>query len=314
MRALITGIGGFAGRHLAALLARRNDRVFGLARGGEALGVEGAEEVAVGDVIDAAFVAETVRRFRPDAIFHLAAQSSVKTGENAAVSTFTVNTIGTLQMLEAVRGSGHRCRLLLASSAECYGRSATDRPLAESVPLRPVSIYAASKVAAETLVQRAHDADGADVVIARAFNHTGPGHSPRFVCADFARQIVAVERGVQAEISVGNLEAVRDFLDVRDVVRAYVELCEEGAAGEVYNICTGTGRKIADILKELISLSKVTPAIASDPARLRAAEVPVLVGDGGRLRRLGWQPEIAWSATLRDLLADQRRRQETQLS
>jgi GDP-4-dehydro-6-deoxy-D-mannose reductase len=319
VRALITGASGFAARHLADLLTSKGHQVFGLVRSVGPSTPLALEALAVGDVCDAAVVATAVRRFQPDAIFHLAAQSSVKAGEDAAAATFTVNTIGALQVLGAAERSEKPCRVLLASSGECYGRAAGPAPLQETTALRPVSVYAASKVAAEILARRAMEASGVDVVIARAFNHTGPGPSSRFVCGDFARQIVAVERvaverGTQPVVRVGNLEAVRDFLDVRDVVRGYLHLCERGERGEIYNVSSGVGRKVADILADLVGLSTAEPEVVSDPERLRAAEVPVLLGDSGRLRRLGWKAEIDWSVTLGDLLQDQRRRQEAQLS
>lgn len=318
MRFLITGLGGFAAGHLAALLLDRGHEVFGLARGHS-----GPRQIAwlqkrfpglredalvVGDVCDRATVFSAAERFRPDGIFHLAAQSSVSTGEMDAANTFVVNTVGTLQVLAAARSAARACRVLAVSSGECYGRAAGPSPVAEDTPQRPVSIYAVSKAASELLVRQAREAYAADVVCARPFNHTGPGQSPRFVCSDFAHQIIALERGTQSALRTGNLDVWRDFLDVRDVVRGYLDVWERGTPGEVYNISSGEGRRIGDIVEDLFACAGVPPAVDVDPQRLRAADVPVLVGDNARLRALGWTPRIAWRTTLADLLADWRQR------
>jgi len=318
MRYLITGIGGFAGGHLAELLLERGHEVFGLARGHT-----GARQIAalqqrfpalrddalvVGDVCDRATVVAAVTRSRPDGIFHLAAQSSVSAGEIDAASTFVVNTVGTLQVLAAARGVAGGCRVLAVSSGECYGRAAGPSPVGEEQAQRPVSVYAVSKAASELLVRQAREAYDADVVCARPFNHTGPGQSPRFVCSDFARQIVALERGGQTNLRVGNLDVWRDFLDVRDVVRAYVDIWERARPGDVLNVASGEKRRIGDILEDLFRCAGVPPAVDVDPQRLRPADVPVLVGDNRRLRALGWSPTVPWETTLGDLLAYWRQR------
>lgn len=311
MRYLITGIGGFAGRHLAAHLLDQGHEVTGLVHSAGSLPADLAaripgEAVVTGDVCNGRTVASLVERTRPDGIFHLAAQSSVKHGETAGSDTFTVNTVGALQVLSAA--SRHGCRVVVVSSGECYGRAAGAQPVAESTPLRPISIYAASKAAAELLVRHAIDAYGADALCARAFNHTGPGQSARFVCADFARQIVAVERGRQAAVRVGNLDAVRDFLDVRDVVRAYLCLWQRAEKDATYNVASGVGRRIGDILESLCRQSAGAPLVEPDPERRRPAEVPVLIGDNTRLRALDWQPRVDWSTTLSSVLGDWRLR------
>lgn len=317
MRFLITGLAGFAAGHLADLLLGDGHEVFGLVRDKTArarkdlrrrLPALADEVVVAGDVCERAVVEAAIARARPDGIFHLAAQSSVAAGEGDAASTFLVNTVGTLQVLQAVRQAGCRCRVLFVSSGECYGRAAGDAPVDEDVPLRPASLYAVSKAAAELLVRQAVESHDADVVRVRAFNHTGPGQSPRFVCADFARQVVEVERGEQPVLRVGNLEAVRDFLDVRDVVRAYLRAWEQGDRGAVYNVASGVGRRIGQVLVDLCRRAGVDPRIEREAERMRTADVPVLIGDSARLRRLGWAPEKPWGETLDDLLADGRRR------
>lgn len=314
MRFFVTGIGGFAGGHLATLLLSQGHRVSGLVRDEESAAfarailarhapAASAEDVILGDVCDATDLQSALARQQPDVICHLAAQSSVSASEGDAAHSFAVNTVGTLQVLSAARTLAHPCRVLLVSSGECYGRAAEAGPASEDTPLRPLSVYAASKAAAEILFHQAVDAYGVDAICIRAFNHTGPGQTSRFVCSDFARQIVAVERGEQSALRVGNLDAVRDFLDVRDVVAAYAVLCQRGETGRVYNVCSGVGRKIADVLADLCALSPRRPTVEPDPLRMRPADVPSLVGDNTRVRALGWQPSIAWTQTLADLLA-----------
>lgn len=318
MRFLITGIGGFAGRHLAAALLERGHEISGLARGPS--GPHGFaslqrnfptlhdDALTIGDVCDRASVSEALERHRPDGVFHLAAQSSVRAGELDGASTFAVNTIGTLQVLYAARTRAWPCRVLVVSSGECYGRAAGAAPVSEETSQRPVSIYAVSKAAAELLVRQAVEVHGADVVGARPFNHTGPGQSPRFVCSDFARQVAIRERGDGSPLRVGNLDAVRDFLDVRDVVRAYLDLWERGGKGGFTNICSGVGLRISDVLESLLAMARRPLSVEPDPERARGVDVPRLVGDNSRLRSLGWTPRWTWSQTLADLLDDWRRR------
>jgi GDP-4-dehydro-6-deoxy-D-mannose reductase len=316
VRYFITGIGGFAATHLAATMLAEGHTVTGIARRSVAEPWAALvrrfprfdpAQVSIGDVCDRAALERALRQARPDGVFHLAAQSAVGTGERDAGTTFAVNAVGTLQVLAACReyGSG---RVLVVGSGESYGSVAGAERLAEETPLRPRSIYGASKAAAEILARQAVDAYAQDIVCVRPFNHTGPGQSPRFVCADFARQIAAVERGQAAGIRVGNLEAVRDFLDVRDVARAYLRLWEQGDRGGTYNVCSGVGRSIAKVLDALLSRARVPVLVEVDAERLRPVDVPHLVGDNQRLCTLGWRPQHAWAATLDDVLADWRGR------
>lgn len=318
MRFLITGIGGFAGCHLAALLLERGHDVFGLRRRPEvtrpleALGRRftrfDAGCMTVGDIRQRAVAEAVVRQFQPDAVFHLAAQSFVGSSESDAEDTFSVNTLGTLQVLTAVRAAGGGRRVMLAGSGESYGWSADTSAIEETVALRPATIYGVSKAAAELLARQAVEGHGVDVVCARAFNHTGPGQSPRFVCADFARQIAEIEAGRRGALTAGNLEAVRDFSDVRDVVRAYACLWERGERGGVYNVASGVGRRIVDVLADLCQQAAAPVTVEADRNRIRPVDVPVLIGRNGRARSLGWQPAYPWKQTLGDLLADWRER------
>ncbi len=318
VRFLVTGIHGFAGAHLADWLLQCGHEVCGFGRRVELTECLqrlasrypqfGVSSVAVGDVCDGGAVKEAVRRFAPDGVFHLAGQSSVGTGEEDVVATLITNIVGTAQVVRAARARSGSCRVIVVSSGDCYGRSANEKPIPEDTPLRPVSVYAASKAAAEVIARQAVDGYGADVVCVRSFNHTGPGQSDRFVCANFARQIAEVRLGRRQRIEVGNLDVVRDFLDVRDVVRAYVLVWERGALGEVYNIASCVGRRIGEILEEFQNRAGVSAPVEVRAQRIRGAEIPVLVGDNRRLRGLGWKPGYPWEQTVVDVLRDWSRR------
>ncbi len=252
-------------------------------------------------------VAELLARLRPGAIYHLAAQSSAGRSFGDPLDTFASNLIGTLHLLEAVRAlpPAGRPTLLAVGSGEEYGAAGERRaPFSERSPLAPVSPYGVSKAAQTLLCQQYHRSSGLPVVVARAFSHTGPGHDSRFVFPSFARQIVAAERGEQPPIlRVGDLSPVRDYLDVRDVVRAYRLLAARGEPGQVYNVCSGRALTIRDGLEILLQEARCPLEITVDPERCRPVDIPYLVGDGTKLRaRTGWRPELPLQATLCELL------------
>jgi len=254
---------------------------------------------------------------RPDHVYHLAARASVPEGDANPQQTYEVNVMGTRHLLEAVRRRAPKAHVLLASTARVYGRvTATELPVTEAHPVRPVEPYAVSKARAEALWSEYHR-QGIVGVIVRSFNHIGPRQSPAFVGADFARQIVAAEMGWRAPVvNVGNLDVRRDFLDVRDAVRAYwlalksAPMFSEREAGSpsVVNVCSGEARSIRELLDGLLRLSPLSPTVVVDERRWRSADVPVLVGDPQRLRQLGWKPHIVWEQTLSDVLDDWRER------
>ena len=318
MRVLLTGIGGFVAAHLTARLLADGHEVFGSVRGSTAvagavalrLGLP-ADHVLTADVNNAAAIAAVVRRAQPEGLFHLAAVTSVPASLADPEQTYTTNLLGSLKVLAAVRDAASRCRILCVGSSDAYGSVEPEElPVTETQAFRPLSPYGVSKAAADLAAYQWWRAHGLDIVRLRPFSHTGPGQAPRFVCADLARQVVDVERGRSRPcVEVGNLDVVRDFTDVRDVVRAYVLAWQHGDSGAAYNVCSGTGRTPRQIIDALLGLSGVDATVVVQPARQRATDVKVLVGSAAKLQRAtGWSAAIPWEETLRDLLDDWRAR------
>ena len=263
------------------------------------------------DLRDASSVRDVLDDERPDWIFHLAAQSFVPTSWTAPTESLVTNIIGQLNIFEAVKKLGIKPRIQLACSSEEYGLVLENElPIKETNPLRPLSPYAVSKVGQDMLGYQYWMSFRIPVVRTRGFNHEGPRRGPVFVCSDFAKQIADIEKGRRPPVvRVGNLEARRDFTDVRDVVRAYWLALEKGEPGEVYNIASGRAWTIREMLDLLLSLSKSKIKVEEDPARMRPSDVPVLLGDSSKFRdRTGWSPEIPFEKTIADLLAYWRER------
>jgi GDP-4-dehydro-6-deoxy-D-mannose reductase len=312
MPVLVTGGGGFAGLHLLrALLAAGVTEIVATVLEDPSFGgspPEGLEEVEwlTMDVTSTESVREVVRRTRPERVFHLAGQASVGESFGAPLVTWEVNATGTLRLLEALReeAPGAR-RFVLTSSAEVYGAvPAEEQPIDEGRGYAPVTPYGSSKAAAEVAALQTGGMAGIEVVIARSFNHIGPGQDERFVLPSMARQLEAMRRGrAEPVLRVGDLEVDRDFLDVRDVVYGYRVLMERGAGGEAYNVCSGAAHSLLDVVRRMIELSGTGATLEVDPERVRPVDIPRLVGDPGRLRALGWSPERSLDETLRDLLA-----------
>jgi GDP-4-dehydro-6-deoxy-D-mannose reductase len=305
-RVLVTGAGGFVGPHLRAALQAAGHEPWATDRNTAPGSFQVPCELTDADAARALF-----ERVRPEAVVHLAGLSSVAYSFAHPQEVLSVNLGIACNVLEAVRQVTPRARVLLVGSAEQYGAvPEVEQPIRETQPFRPASPYAVSKVAQEYLALQYGATYGLDVVCARSFNHSGPGQTDRFVLPGFARQIVAAERGVAAPLlRVGNLDVRRDFLDVRDVVRAYVALLGRGTAGEAYNVCRGEAYRVRDLLDAMLRAARVAMQVETDPARLRAGEIPVLCGDGSRLRTAtGWEPRLRMDDTLRDLLDDWRTR------
>ena len=313
MRVLITGVAGFVGGHLVDYLTTEREAatLVGLTRPGWPVppGLERRVELIEAELEDSSSVDQAVECARPDAIVHLAAQASPQQSWREPEATFRTNLFGLLNILEASRRRGWQPRTLVVGSSEEYGRiEEQDLPLGETAPLRPLSPYATSKVAQGFLALQYALSAEIPVIRTRTFHHTGPGRGETFVEASFARQIAQIEQGRQAPvIEVGNLEAIRDFCDVRDVVRAYWSLVERGAPGEVYNVCSGHGTRIREILDLLLAQCREPVEVRVDPNRLRPSDVPVVVGDPTRLREVvGWEPRIPLKQTLGELLGEMR--------
>jgi GDP-4-dehydro-6-deoxy-D-mannose reductase len=263
----------------------------------------------VADLREPAAVARAVALARPDAVVHLAGQSSPARSFEDPSGTFEANVTGTRNLIEAIRGGAPAARLLVVGSSDVYGPQPDGSRAGEETPFAPVSPYAASKAEADRLAEASGQGEqGLDVVRVRAFSHTGPGQSPAFVVPAFAQQIATIEAGrAEPVLRVGNLEVMRDLSDVRDVVRAYITLLGRGTRGAAYNVCRGEGVKLTEVVRRLVGLARVAIRVEVEPARLRPADIPWLVGDPSRIARdTGWRAEIPLVRTLGDVLAEWR--------
>jgi len=303
----VTGGNGFVGRHLCAELRGRGCEVVSAARSLDGPGVDVPLELS-----DAANVRGVVERARPDVVFHLAAQAFVPQATREPLDTYDVNVLGTARLVEALRAlpNGARPRLVFVSSGDVYGaHPAADMPLLETALPAPATTYAASKLAGEAIVLASARAYGLSALVTRAFNHIGPGQSERFVVAAFAARLAAIAAGGPPLFPVGNLTPQRDFLDVRDVVRAYADLAERGADGETYNVCSGVATRVQDVLRTLVTFARVGVEIREDPALVRAVDVPLSFGDPAKLKAAtGWTPAFTLARSLRDVYEDARAR------
>jgi GDP-4-dehydro-6-deoxy-D-mannose reductase len=291
VRALVTGSRGFVGPWLTRHLRSEGDEVFELGHGL--------------DITKPGVLEEALFGSKPESVYHLAAQSSVKRSWEDPEGTFSVNALGTLRLCEAAARLRPKPRVLLVSSSEVYGQVPPEHmPVSEDEPLAPATPYAASKAAAEMVALQAWLGRGLPVVRARAFNHTGPGQPEGFVVPDLASQVARARRGELAQLMVGNLEVERDLTDVRDVVVAYRLLVLRGEPGLAYNVCRGEATRVSEVLRRLMEMAGVQVPVVVDPARARPADVPVHVGDPARLEALtGWVPKVPLDKTLADVLA-----------
>jgi len=297
---LITGAAGFAGGHLAELLASTSPLVC-WSREAPAPGLVPSAQWQQIDLLDREQVRGAVQAVRPARIYHLAGVPHVGGSWDATTPTLAGNVLATHYLFDALRRAGVRARVLVTASATVYAPS--DQPIAENGAIAPGSPYALSKLAQEMRTLRAPREDGLDVIVVRAFNHTGPRQAPAFAAPSFARQIARIERGEQEPvIRAGNLAPRRDLSDVRDVVRAYAALMERGPGG-LYNVASGIGRPIGDLLRALVARSRVKVAVETNSALLRPNDTAALVGDCTRLQRdTGWSPQIPFEQMLDDLL------------
>ncbi len=313
MRTFITGVAGFAGSHLAELLLKEGEEVFGLVRDKKNCENLRNQDDSIfenldlfeGNILDFDRLCNIISEVKPDEIYHLAAISNVPYSLAKPDLTFEVNFEGTRKLFDAVLKSGQTPKILFVGSADAYGDiSSDDLPIYEKCPFRPVSPYGLSKASADLLAFQYFKGHGLPILRARPFNHIGPRQNSGFVCSGFAKQVACIE--VEKENPVlftGNLKAEKDFLNVRDVVRAYRLILRHGEDGEVFNICRGESYSIDFILNELIEMSGEDIEVRQDPKRFRQVEIPKIFGDCSTLKsRTGWQPSISLKESLREVL------------
>jgi GDP-4-dehydro-6-deoxy-D-mannose reductase len=315
MRAFVTGAAGFAGSYLTELLLAHGAEVFGLVLDRSDVGnleaaLTGAWAARLhlveGDLLAGAPLVDALRAIHPEQVYHLAAAASVRQSLTDPRETFRANVLGTHGLLEAVRQTALRPRILCVSSAEAYGESSREpTPLSEDRSLLPVTPYGSSKAAVEQVACRYTTDYDLDIVRVRPFPHTGPRQSPQFALPDWARQLAEIEAGRRPpRLLVGNLEVRRDLADVRDVVIAYGAALARGETGAVYNVCSGRVLSLREVLAILTGLATLSVAVIQESDRQRSQDIDVLAGSYRALRlRAGWEPTIPLERTLRDLLA-----------
>ncbi|WP_187670752.1 GDP-mannose 4,6-dehydratase [Zestomonas carbonaria] len=290
----VTGLTGFVGLHLRQAHALSGEKW-------ELLN-PGRFDLLRPEMVEAALAEEL-----PDAVIHLAGQTFVPEAFRDPVRTVQVNVLGTLNLLQALKRRGFSGTFLYVSSGDVYGQvGEADLPIVETQPPQPRNPYAVSKVSAELLCQQWSYVEPWRIIVARPFNHIGAGQGESFVVANMARQLVRVRQGLQVpRLEVGDIDVTRDFLDVEDVVAAYLLLLEEGRNGEIYNVCSGQERKVRDLIAEMARLAGVEVEIVQDPARLRRAEQRRVVGSSDKLQKeTGWKPGISITETLQRMLSD----------
>ena len=311
MRSLITGIGGFAGSHLADLLIAQGEVVQGTVREPshtnlvEHLLGRSQVEIHPIDIRDRKGMTDLLRDERFDRIYHLAGVTFIPESVESPEETLDVNLRGTLSLFEAVRAAAPTARVLYVSSAAAYGDiDDPSRPVEEATPFRPINPYGFTKAAGDLMAYQYVRQHGLDIVRGRPFNHTGPRQAPMFVCSEFAKAVAEMEEGRRPpEITVGNLDIGRDFTDVRDIVRGYVLLLDRGRTGRSYNLASGRATKVREILNHLIALAKTEIHIIEDPRKFRAGEVLSIIGSAEKAaREIDWRPDIPLERTLGDLL------------
>lgn len=304
MRCLITGCEGFIGSHLADYLLAQGHQVDGMVYGdtGNIDHLRSRIAVLKGDMNDGAWVRDVIDRTRPDVVFHLAAQSFVGVSWNDPEVTLRTNVLGSFHLLESIRKAGLDPTIIVVGSSSVFGPcDVSEMPLDEQREFRPTSMYATSKVAEEMLGYFYWRACGLRAIRVRPFNMTGPRKLDD-ACSDFAKGIAEIERGQRQALEVGNLETVRDFTDGRDAVKALWMLIERGQPGEVYNLCSGQGYRMNDILQMYMRIAGHGVPYRAVPEKMRPYDDPIYIGDNAKLRALGWAPETPFERTLSDLL------------
>jgi len=301
-RVLVTGGTGFVGSHLIRLLKSHSSKIAVIATGGESSRQEPGVEYYTLDIRRAGDLRSVVHDFGPTHVYHLAGISAVDVSWSNPRLTFEVNVVGAYNLFEAAMSLSSPPRILNVSTSQVYAGS--DAILTETSRVDPENPYAASKAMVEMLRVQYRRASGGGIITARSFNHTGPGQMPNFVLPSIAKQFAEMEVKLRSpKLTVGNLEVRRDFTDVRDVVMAYYALLEKGHPDEVYNVCSGSALRLADVVRKFEAMSGIVAQIETDPARLRSNEIPLICGDLRKIRsETGWSPQIPLENTIRDLL------------
>ena len=301
MKILVTGACGFVGRHLIKELTDHNHHVIGLDIGSHPAWLT-PEAFISGNITDAEGLANIVAGVKPDACIHLAAWAFVPSGAVAPAKILDINLVGTTHVLEAFRKNSPTARILFISTSHVYGMHARPAPIQEEDLLDPDTFYAISKAAADQFCLLYAKQYGMNILVARPHNHIGPGQSPQFSIASFAKQVVAIRNGAPPFMKVGNLDNRRDFTDVRDIVRAYRLLIEKGHVGRAYNIASGHEVRVGDVLTRLCELAGIEPDISRDPAFYRPADENPTLDSRRILADTGWTPIIPLDQTLKDIL------------
>ncbi len=303
-KVLITGAAGFVGHYLTETLLEKYQIT-----GTDVTGVNPNPKIDYfpGDILDKKFLADLISKEKPEVVFHLAAKS--QTWDRNVEEVFKINMLGTINLYETVLGvrqnSDYNPKIFFISSSEVYGNTTDPKNITEDSPLFPTKFYSASKAASDRLSYSFTQSEKLNILILRPFTHTGPGQGKGFVVPDFASQVAELEKNPKSNVlMVGNLEPIRDYLDVRDVVAAYKSIIDKNwTPGDSYNICSGKGVKIKEILEILLMLSDKKLTVKEDPSKLRASDTPVYVGNNQKFVKLtGWEPKIPLETTLKDTL------------
>jgi GDP-mannose 4,6-dehydratase len=308
---LITGIAGFAGSWLAEKIyeLQPNCQIFGLVKESSSLEnishIVDRIKILHGDILDIRSVQNAMKTSNPNLIFHLAAQASTKRGFEDPLSTYNINVIGTLNILEATRISDIDSIIHFTSTGNIYGKvPKEEQPIKEATPTRSIDPYAMSKALAEAICSSYFELYGMRIIRTRAFHHEGPRCQRDMICLKICKQIINAKNSGKKELIFGNVDIIRDFSDVRDIVKGYLLAVENGRAGDVYNLCSGNGIKIRDIIEKIATYAMLKDfQIISKPELVRQFDVPVLIGDNIKAKKeLGWQPKISFEQTLKDMI------------